>query len=731
MAKAQQAARINATSIEQPPTNEIFRLVWCADHHFTGPWPCECRPGPQVRGFESPADELGAGGSRGGAKSELLLAWLAFKGNPDRVRELRKKGKDAHGADVMYIAHRNYRGLILREQANDLGDLLDRAEEMYGPTGATISRGNPSVAKWKTGAQIVFGHFGDNGWKKYIGPQYQRIGIDQAEMIPTKEVHDRIIGSCRSKWGDLVPQVMMTFNPGGGDELAGAPGQAWLMDYFRIEDSERRNAEAPPEKKGRPVMIRDEHGKLREFIPSRVGDNPYLKYYVERDAENRLLCQNCKTLVPLPVLERKPVADFAPEVLKRTGFDLDFPADTLAVCAACAEPVLKAGGYYKWLNSIEPESLRAAWRDGDWHALSGIYFRDFRPNGPLRGEPPNAKHVYKPEDVRLEPWFHAWGSLDWGYIHPSAFYLHRKSTWGQTYTEKEIVLSRIEPFELGVLLARELRPVLAGLPGHHINIYASPDAYAKRESENTVASQIVAGITKELGPGTAFLADLTDEERQMHSDDALESLKRRRKEQSRTLITLIRANTDRVAGWMHMQTMLRFRSLSKQAEPDKEFANNLYREYGLVKYLEYMNGPDFKATDEVLPKWQISAECKQLIACLPGLMHKPGTNDISKLDATESRAGDDPADAVRMGLLSEERQGAALAPLEDRITSRVDALKAATPGMSTQSAWMAERVARAAETKGKRTECFTGRNRMAVRRAFLANQHGKRDRVLV
>lgn len=162
------------------------------------------------------------------------------KGNPQfspSGRRLHNRsGKSLRPADIAYINHKDYRGLVLRNQANDLDDLLDRAEAFYGPFGAKITRGNPAMAEFPTGAKITFGHFGDGGWKKYIGPQYQRIGIDQAEMLANKEIHDRIIGSCRSKWFDLIPQVMLTFNPGGGDENEGAPGQAWLMDYFFIEE---------------------------------------------------------------------------------------------------------------------------------------------------------------------------------------------------------------------------------------------------------------------------------------------------------------------------------------------------------------------------------------------------------------------------------------------------------------------------------------------------------------
>ena len=532
---------------------------------------------------------------------------MGYKGNPQRVEKLKVAGKSPTGADASYINHKNYRGLLMRNQANDIGDLIDRFEEMY--PGAQISRGNPAVAEFSTGAKVIFGHFGDGGWAKYIGQQYQRIGIDQAEMIPTKEVYDRIMGSCRSKWHDLIPQMMLTANPGGGDELNGAPGQGWLTEYFYIQDY--LSGKFP---KG--CDLRDEHGKRRIFIPSSWKDNPYLAHHFEMHPEGSE--------------DEGKVAVYMPG----------------------------EGSYVKWLNSIEPESLRSAWRDGDWNALSGKYFKDFRPHGPLVGEPENARHVYDPSTVRLESWFHRWVSIDWGYIHPTDIQWHSKAPWGQVYTYKEISINRLEPVELGVLLARESKLDIHGLEAHHMNVFLSPDAYAKRESENTVASQIAMGINRELGPGAAFVSDLTETERLMQdSEIALRSMQVRRREQSQTKLTLVRANTDRVAGWMHLQTMLRFRPLQKEILPDSAFADRLYQEKGLAVYLQYMNQPEFTATKEVLPKWQISSECRELIRALPMMMHRPGTNDLEKVNATETRAGDDSADCFIAGTMIRTDQG--------------------------------------------------------------------------
>lgn len=669
--------------------NGPFQAVWCAKHHFIGPWPCDCKPGPQAQilgdmdpdgRMGEPVDETGGGGSRGGMKTETLLAWIAFKGNPRRTAQKMKAGYRVTGADAMYIAHPYYRGLILREQAADLGDLLDRAEAMYKPTGATITRGNPAMASWESGAKIIFGHFGDGGYAKYIGQEYQRIAIDQIERMESKEIHDRIIGSCRSKWPDLRPQTFCTFNPGGGDAEAGAPGQAWLMEYFHIEDY--LSGKFPW-----GSVLRDEFGKTRLFVPSKVTDNPYLCYKTEIDEKGK----------------------------------------TRVVMGADGEPI--KGDYFRWLESIEPESLRRAWLDGDWRSLSGAYFKDFRPNGPLHDEPLNAKHVYDPETVQLEGWFHRWMGIDWGYIHPTDIQFWCEAPWGQQYTEKEISLNRVEPEELGVLIAREARPVLDQLPGHHMNIYLSPDAFAKRESENSVAMQLATGINRELGPKASFVADLTDDEREMDSDKALLSLQRRRRDQGATKLTILRASTDRVAGWMHLQTLLRFRPLQKSAEADMEFANRLYEEKGLIAYTEYMNLPEFKASKEILPKWQISSQCRELIKALPKAMHKPGTNDVQKWNATESNAGDDGPDCARMAGFSEFRQGERMAPLEMRVDQRVDDYKTAHPGASFTSVVQANIAARKTEAQKKpgkpaKPLPFVMHNRMQAARLMRTQRVG-------
>src|SRR5262249_36778197 len=55
-------------------------------------------------------------------------------------------------------------------------------------------------------------------------------------------------------------------------------------------------------------------------------------------------------------------------------------------------PALDADPFYQANLMGLPEAERRAYLDGDWDALSGVYFSEFRLH-PLIGEPPEARHV--------------------------------------------------------------------------------------------------------------------------------------------------------------------------------------------------------------------------------------------------------------------------------------------------------------------------------------------------
>jgi phage terminase large subunit len=69
--------------------------------------------------------------------------------------------------------------------------------------------------------------------------------------------------------------------------------------------------------------------------------------------------------------------------------------------------------YLKTLRAL-PSHLRRAFLDGDWDVFAGQYFDRFD----------FARHVARAEEIDWKPWWRRWISVDWGFEHPAAVYWH-------------------------------------------------------------------------------------------------------------------------------------------------------------------------------------------------------------------------------------------------------------------------------------------------------------------
>lgn len=136
--------------------------------------------------------------------------------------------------------------------------------------------------------------------------------------------------------------------------------------------------------------------------------------------------------------------------------------------------------YRKTLESLPPQ-LRRAFLEGDWNIFAGQYFDIFQ----------LAKHTHEHGAIDLMPWWPKWGSIDWGFAHPSCVHLHAKDG-DRAITFDELWGAGIGEFELG-------RNIVDAARGYRLdNLFLSPDAFAKRGSANTVADQINEGIDSRL-----------------------------------------------------------------------------------------------------------------------------------------------------------------------------------------------------------------------------------------
>ena len=185
----------------------------------------EWKPTPiQELALATTADEVLFGGSRGGGKTDTALQWLLYDSDKPALR-----------------------GLVIRRNATDLEDFIDRARIKYSPLGAKVA-GNPTVIKFPSGAMIYTGHLATpDAYTKYQGWEIHRLLMEEVTHIPTEKLYEKLLGSVRSTAEGIKTQVLLTTNPGG-------PGHEWVKDRFSIDSK--------PSK----IKFADEIGRTRIYI---------------------------------------------------------------------------------------------------------------------------------------------------------------------------------------------------------------------------------------------------------------------------------------------------------------------------------------------------------------------------------------------------------------------------------------------------------------------------------
>jgi hypothetical protein len=145
--------------------------------------------------------------------------------------------------------------------------------------------------------------------------------------------------------------------------------------------------------------------------------------------------------------------------------------------------------YRKTLEAL-PEQLRKAFLEGDWNVFAGQYFDLFE----------IGRHTARPEEIGMREWWPRWISIDWGFQHPSAVYWHvaepervasgrrpatsEENCGPRIVTYREFVQNGLSPRMLGQAIAERCK-------GEKIQeIYLSPDAFAHRTSEASIAEQL-------------------------------------------------------------------------------------------------------------------------------------------------------------------------------------------------------------------------------------------------
>jgi hypothetical protein len=80
-------------------------------------------------------------------------------------------------------------------------------------------------------------------------------------------------------------------------------------------------------------------------------------------------------------------------------------------------PIFARDESYKATLSALPTHLKRAFLDGDWDVIAGQYFDRFDVR----------RHVGRAEEIEWKAWWPRWISIDWGFEHPAATYWHAQA----------------------------------------------------------------------------------------------------------------------------------------------------------------------------------------------------------------------------------------------------------------------------------------------------------------
>lgn len=541
--------------------------------------------------------------------------------------------------NVSYVFHPAYRALVLRKNYKDLLDYKDRAAEMYSHFGG----------KWNsTGSYFEFPPYGDMCAKVVLG----HLDSDDAYQIYQGQQYCRIfieeVTQIKSKI--LFLRVVSSCRSKIRELrpqvfLTANPegaGFHWVREMFMTDP--QTGLKVPPntrivEKYTHPITG-EEMELDRIFIPAKVWDN------------------------------KIGMAD---------------------------DPT-----YVARLMSL-PDSLRRAYLDGDWDAISGsTFFSEFRPKGPLIGEPAFASHCVDSAEIYHMPWQRMWCGLDWGFGHYSACYWFFENDQDKRiYVCDEMVVTGVGSYDLGLEWARRTLPYFSDPDSrNNILVYMSPDMWQKRDSspaadDLSIVSRFAKGIEYVLGKNAVYVPG-PDE---MPGADLNDRLSKQRQ----IKVVLVKAPNHRVTGWGHCRELLDWKAKLTGADfDDRSYLFKIMNdENWKEKYTQWIRAKEAASQPQTLPRMRIFRNrCPRLITGIEAAVFAENREDVLKVDADAQlgKPGDDEIDAWRYGCSGWTREKVSKVPIQHRWLAQVRNVLQANPDMPGEqlsqvrhAIWMKER----------------------------------------
>jgi len=151
-------------------------------------------------------------------------------------------------------------------------------------------------------------------------------------------------------------------------------------------------------------------------------------------------------------------------------------------------PIYANDANYRATLEVLPTHLRKAFLEGDWSVFAGQYFDIFDVG----------RHIIdRVESIGIQTWWPKWVSIDWGFNHPSAVYWHTRREDGKVFTYREFVKSGLSPRMLAQAIVERSRQRVIDPEGRETDalepikiLYLSPDAFAHRTAESSIAEQL-------------------------------------------------------------------------------------------------------------------------------------------------------------------------------------------------------------------------------------------------
>lgn len=166
-------------------------------------WAWRPQPGPQHALISCPYAEIFFGGARGGGKTDGILGKFAIKE--------KRYGKGFNGA-------------FFRQEMPQQDDLIERAREIYGRTGAYWNEQKKQFFL-PHGGRLRFRPLESvKDAEKYQGQNLSDAGVEEVGNYPMSAPIDMLFGCLRSSKG-VPPQLVLSANPGGA-------GHQWIKQRY-------------------------------------------------------------------------------------------------------------------------------------------------------------------------------------------------------------------------------------------------------------------------------------------------------------------------------------------------------------------------------------------------------------------------------------------------------------------------------------------------------------------